>query len=68
MNHKYNLIFVVYVLHLKFSLLSLSCSSDLCNYVDGAELAVISSATSKTNNSFCFGLFINGDFLFRFEF
>lgn len=27
------------------SILSLSCSSDLCNYVDGADLAAISSAS-----------------------
>ena len=44
--------------YLKSSLLSLSCSSDLCNYVDGADLAVISSATGKSNNSLILFSFI----------
>nr|CAH0104533.1 unnamed protein product [Daphnia galeata] len=35
------------------SLLSLSCSSDLCNYVDGADLALISSATGLNFDRFC---------------
>ncbi|XP_046454866.1 uncharacterized protein LOC124202554 [Daphnia pulex] len=35
------------------SILSLSCSSDLCNYVDGADLAVISSAAGLNFDRFC---------------
>lgn len=35
------------------SLLSLSCSSDLCNYVDGADLDVINSANGLNLQEFC---------------
>ena len=39
----------VFKAHFVCSLLSLSCSSDLCNFVDGTYLSRINSATGMLN-------------------
>lgn len=52
---------------LESSLLSLSCSSDLCNYVDGADLDVINSANGMSKCNSVKNILSDFVHIFRFE-